>query len=193
MPSPARLLAATLATFGLAACGVTTQSQPQALPASAVPYGLLRSSPPPSAPAQSAQLRGVVYLVRSSRIVRTTTSVPLPGRIDQVVRALLEGVSSAESAAGLRSAIPEGTHLISLDLSGTNANLDLSSTFTSARSSDQILAVAQLVFTATASARVSSVTFSVDGKPIEVPSPGGALTTGPVTPTSYRPLLARSG
>ncbi|MHB8341040.1 MAG: GerMN domain-containing protein [Mycobacteriales bacterium] len=150
----------------------------------------MRASSSPSASAGIAQVRRTVYLVHGAQLVAATVTVPAPGRIDQIVRALLSGVDQPQSAAGLRSAIPDGTHLLSFDLAGRVANLDVSPTFTTARSADQILAVAQLVFTATTARTITAVTFSVAGKAIEVPSPDGALTEGPVTRALYRSLLA---
>lgn len=184
-----RGLSALLAAATLAGCGVGGQGRPQDLAASQVPYGLLRASPAPVATATVDQVRATEYLVRGSRITASVTTVPLPGRVDQVVRALLSGVSSAQSSAGLRSAIPDGTHLLSFDLAGQVATLDLSSQFTTARSADTILAVAQLVLTVTANRDIAAVAFSVEGKPIEVPSPGGALTPDPVSAATYRSLL----
>lgn len=192
MASASRVAAlALVGGLGLAACGVGVQNQPQDLPAASVPYGLLRAAPLPSPSAAAAQVRAVVYLVRGSKIVRATALVPAPARIDQVVRTLLNGVTATQSAAGLRSAIPDGTHLLSLDLSGRVATLDLSTQFASARSADTILAVAQLVLTTTASSEVSAVRFSVNGRLIEVPSPGGALAYGPVTGAEYQTLVSR--
>lgn len=183
---------AGLAAFALAAtgCGVGPQRSPQDISRSAVPYGLLETTPPPALHSLGGQVRRTVFLVRGNRLVPATALVPLPGRIDQIVRVLFAGVSSAQSTAGLRSAIPDGTHLLSFDLTGRQANLDVSQIFTKARSADQILAVAQLVFTVTAGGTIQSVTFSVDNKSIEVPLPGGALATGPVTPSLYRTLLS---
>lgn len=183
-------VAAAVAVAGAAGCGVGPQRSPENLSRSAVPYGLLQASSSPAAAVAVAQVARTIYLVRGDQLVAATATVPVPGRIDQTVRTLLSGVDPAQSAAGLRSAIPDGTHLLSFDLAGRVANLDLSPTFTTARSADQILAVAQLVFTATTTSTVTAVTFSVAGKPIELPSPDGALTAGPVTRALYRPLLA---
>lgn len=181
-----------LVVLGLTAagCGVGPQPYPQNLSRTSVPYGLLQATPSPTVRYRAGQIRRTIFLVRGNRLVSATALVPVPGRIDQIVRVLFSGVSSAQSAAGLRSAIPDGTHLLSFDLTGRRAHLDLSQIFTKARSADQILAVAQLVFTVTASGEIGTVTFSVANKSIEVPLPGGALATGPVTPSLYRSLLA---
>jgi len=188
-------LAAVLATFALlavAGCGVSAQSVPQDIAKDKVPYGLLRTAPPPSASGQPNAAQVTIFLIQGKRLVGVKTTAPQPGRTDQAIRVLLGGVSTSQSDQGLRSAIPDGTHLLSFDLTGTSATLDLSKEFSAARSSDQILAVGQLVFTSTASGRVSEVSFAVNGRPIEVPGPDGSLIAGPLTRATYAALLTRS-
>ena len=47
----------------------------------------------------------------------------------------------------------------------------------------------KIVLTATSQPDVSSVLFSIAGRPISVPTPGGVTTTQPVTAADYRPML----
>jgi hypothetical protein len=55
------------------------------------------------------------------------------------------------------------------------------------------LAVAQVVLTVTSVPGVDSVLVTRDGAPVELPLPGGALTSGPVTGRDYISLVeARS-
>jgi len=191
---PGRLLplVALFATLAVAGCGVTAQSVPTDIAKEQVPYGLLRTAPPPSASGQPDAAQVTVFLIQGKRLVGVKATAPQPGRTDQAIRVLLGGVSTSQSAQGLRSAIPDGTHLLSFDLTGTTATLDLSKEFSTARSSDQILAVGQLVFTTTASGRISEVSFAVNGRPIEVPGPDGSLIAGPLTRATYASLLTRS-
>ena len=67
--------------------------------------------------------------------------------------------------------------------------LDLSPNFGSITGEAETAAVAQIVLTATSQPDVSSVLFSIAGRPISVPTPGGVTTTQPVTAADYRPML----
>lgn len=185
-------LVAIAAALVVGGCGVNAHSAPTDIAKEKVPYGLLRTAPPPSASGQPDAAQVTVFLIQGKRLVGVKATAPQPGRTDQAIRVLLGGVSTGQSAQGLRSAIPDGTHLLSFDLTGTTATLDLSKEFSTARASDQILAVGQLVFTATASGRVSEVSFAVNGRPIEVPGPDGSLIAGPLTRATYAALLTRS-
>lgn len=194
LPDTGRALRVALtgaAVAALAGCGVVPDRGPQALPTGDVPFGLLQATPAPSASSEPAEATVRVFFLRGQRLVAVRRTAPYPGRPDQAVRALLDGVSSEQSDAGLRSAIPDGTSLLAFDLQDEVATLDLSSQFASIRSGEQVLAVAQLVYTATSSARVRQVKLAVAGRPVEVPRPDGSLTGAPVGRSDYARLLRR--
>jgi spore germination protein GerM len=88
----------------------------------------------------------------------------------------------------LTSDVPSGTRLISLDLSGPVATVDLSSPLGTVGGSDQVLAVAQIVYTLTASRYIDSVRFAINGKAIEVPDSSGSLAKTPRGRADYRRL-----
>lgn len=173
----------------LAGCGIATQRQPQAISTRNVPFGLL--SPTPSSSGTVAPQHTVVeiWVVRHGRLLPLHIRAPLPGRPDQAMRVLLGGLPSADVSRGLGSAIPDGTRLLSFDLVGSVARIDLSPQFAQARSRDQILAVAQLVYTATYGGEATAVSFSIADKPIEVPELDGSLTGRPVSRLTYSSLV----
>jgi len=106
----------------------------------------------------------------------------------EAVRLLLTGPEPAEAAHGLTTDIPSGTRLISLDLTGPVAKVDLSAEFGTVGGSEQVLAVAQIVYTLTASRYIDAVSFAISGKPIEVPDGSGSLSRTPRNRQDYRNL-----
>ncbi|HWC34564.1 MAG TPA: GerMN domain-containing protein [Mycobacteriales bacterium] len=171
--------------LGVASCGLPASGKVHRIDSSTVPYGLLASrfatpSAPPTGP------HAVVYLVEGHHLVarqRQITGLNVPA---EALRSLLAGPTPAESAHGLASDIPAQTHLYSLDLQGTVATVDLSATFGAAGGSQQVLAVAQIVYTATASRYIDAVRFVLNGRPIEVPNGTGSLAPGPRTRADFQ-------
>jgi spore germination protein GerM len=95
---------------------------------------------------------------------------------------------AVEAAAGVRTAISNQTRLLSVRIQSAVATIDLSGDFAAIGGRDQILAVAQLVYTATAAQGVLGVRLSLDGKPVEVPRGDGTLTQDPLNPADYSAL-----
>lgn len=170
-----------LALAGLLAmtsCGLPASGKVQRIDPSTVPYGLLARQVATPSPPQAGP-RVAVYLVDGDHLVarqRQITGLNVPA---EALRSLLAGPTPTESAHGLASDIPAQTHLYSLDLQGTVATVDLSATFGTAGGSQQVLAVAQIVYTVTASRYIDAVRFSLSGRPIEVPNGTGSLAPGP--------------
>jgi hypothetical protein len=124
------------------------------------------SASPSGAPAESTIrlyfLRDEKLGVAERRVAHTT----MPATA--AMKALLAGPTAAEKAAGLASAVPEGTKLLGLTVSGSTARVDLSDVFASGGGSLSMTArVAQVVYTLTRFPTVRSVEFRVDGKPVE--------------------------
>lgn len=180
-----RLLSAGAALFVLTSCGLPTSSTPERIDPARVPYGLLqRHNTTPSAPAAGPAT--TVYLTDGNRLTAATRRVTGLNVPAEALRALLEGPTAPEAARGVVSDIPSQTRLLSLDLNGSVASVDLSDDFGTAGGSQQVLAVAQIVYTLTASRFIDAVTFSLAGKPIEVPDGSGSLSTAPRSRADYR-------
>lgn len=171
-----------------AACGVPTSGTAHLIPAGQVPFGLLQAGQEPQPPAIMSPSRAIVdvFLVsQAGHLVARGRVVKAPVTVEGVVGDLLAGPTNAEAAGGLISAIPDRTQLRSARISFGVAELDLSSTFGQVSGANQVLAVAELVYTATVVTGVVAVAFSLDGKPVEVPDGNGTLSQGPVTRTDY--------
>ncbi|MGN6088642.1 MAG: GerMN domain-containing protein [Actinomycetes bacterium] len=170
-------------------CGLPGAQQPTTIAPSAVPFGLLQSEPA-TATGADAGPRGQVYFLQDGRLRPVTRSIRGVNQPADLVRALLLGPRPRESQDGLTTAIPSQTRLLSLDVNGRTATLDLSKEFGELGGAAQVQAVAQLVYTVTQSNRIDAVRFSVQGKPVEVPDATGSLTLSAVAPSDYPTLPA---
>jgi len=95
-----------------------------------------------------------------------------------------------EETADLRSPLADANALDDAEVDGGVAVINLSEAFAEISGSDQLIAIAQLVLTATARPGVGQVAFTLGGTPIEVPRGDGSLTSGVVTRDGYRSLAA---
>lgn len=160
--------------FLTAACGVPTQDRAERLG----DQGAVALVDPPL-PARPGSVSVSVYLIRGADLVAVPRAVNTV-TVDAAVQALIAGPSSEEAAGGLHSAVGPSTRVRKAVVEGGVARIDLSSPFAQARSEDQVVAVAQFVYTVTGLANVDAVSITVDGEPIEVPTPDGGLKSGPL-------------
>lgn len=181
------LAVAVLAVAG--GCGVPTDDEAHLADADDVPFGLLEAEPEDGAVPPAGTTFAEVYLYAEEEgtlapVIRRVEDRTLATVLDEVERGPTEG----ESAAGLRSALTDSRVIIGTDLTATTATVDLAESFSTIRGSEQLVAIAQVVYTATASGDVSQVVFTLEGRPIEVPHGDGSLTGGPVTRDDFREL-----
>jgi hypothetical protein len=182
-----RALALVLAAVTLVACGVPSDSGPRPLPRDGVPFDLLA---PGSSAVTSSTLVAVttdvpIALIGTDRLAVVRRLVEAPPSLFRIIEALLAGPTAEESALGLRTAIINQTRLLSVRIQSGVATIDLSGDFAAIGGQEQILALAQLVFTAASAQGVLGVRLSLDGKPVEVPRGDGTLTQEPLRPSDY--------
>ena len=175
------VLRATAAVAGLAlcaACGVPVDSGPTALPKRGIPFGLLAPSGATSTstttPAPVEVTVQIFLLSSSGHLAPVARDVSFPAPLTAILGALVDGPTDTEAAAGLQSAVPTGTTVVSATVAGGVATVNLAGTFAQLVGQAQIDAVAQIVFTATALAGVTAVSFQLAGQPVAVPTAGGA-------------------
>ncbi len=176
----------------LAACGGSSGGsstvQPTATVTVTAPGSATASpaSPSPSASPAPTALR--VYFLRDEKLgvaERRVAHTTMPATA--AMKGLLAGPTSAESAAGLTSAIPAGTRLLGLTLDGSTARVDLSSRFASGGGSLSMTArVAEVVYTVTRYPTVHSVQFLVEGSPIDALGGEGIVLADPQTRADWR-------
>ncbi|HYD10790.1 MAG TPA: GerMN domain-containing protein, partial [Acidimicrobiales bacterium] len=183
----AALLVAVVAVLG--ACGVQEDRVPRPLAEDEVPFGLLApdTSVVEPAPGSGVGVQSTIWFVDNDGLLaRSRRTIQEPVDVADVVRALLEPVTEAEAAAGLRSNIPQGTQLLGIDGPTDGlVTLDLSDQFLTVTGSLQRLALAQMVFTVTGLANVDRVLFEFDGQAAEVPGAGDELTSEPLTRADF--------
>lgn len=178
------LLVLSTATVLVAACGISTEDEPRVVQPDELPGTLAR--PPGPDPAATRAAPGVtvvqVFLVRGPRLEAVTREVPAPATLAETLHVLLRGPTPDEQRSGLRSALSPDVRLDSAVMSG-NALVDV--TPLHGEGEEQILGVAQLVFTATALPDIRSVSVSLEGQPVEVPTGDGTLKRAPLNRADF--------
>lgn len=177
-----------------AACGVTKDSSPRVIDAQNVPFDLLA----PTANATTTTIPGqapigdtTIFLADADgRLIAVRRKVEAPATLEKALAALLAGPGSDE-ADRLHSAITTDTKLLHVrgPVDGL-VTIDLSKQLLDVTGRQQILALAQVVYTATAYPGVDRVLFQFEGESREVPNGDGTLTATPLGRLSYRSLVA---
>ncbi len=182
-----------LATGALtAACGVSQESGPNAIDEESVPFDLLApavtTTSTPTTQRTQATVDVEVYLMGTERLQPARREVTSPASAAKAIEALFsDGVSDAELAAGLRSAINPNVELLSVDADDEVVTVDLGENFLDASTQEQRVALAQIVFTATGIAGTSGVRFTLEGESREVPTDQGTQT-GPLGRDAFAQL-----
>lgn len=180
-----RILIALVVLAGVSACGVPTHNSASKVRTKDVPFGLLNKDNGSAASGGSGHEEALVYFAKNGRLVASSRRLEPPVTVQSVLRALTKGPNRLEIAAGLRSALPDKDTFRRVALSGGTARVDLARPFTSLSSSDQIVALGQLVYTLTARPGVGLVRFTLLGASTEVPRADGSLTAARVSRDDY--------
>ena len=160
-------------------CGVRGESSPTRLEEIALPPEPVPAEARPEEEGPSI----VVFFVRGEGL-EAVERATVPS-LASAMRGLLEGPRETEAEGGLRSAVPAGTALRSASLVDGLATVDLSEEFSSVVGPEQVLAVAQVVYTATSTEGVAEVRFAIEGEPIDAARGDGSLSAGPVRRDDY--------
>lgn len=166
----------------IAACGIPTDRHP-----TAVPGGVVRPALGPTLTTPTPAIRSTVFFVQAESLVPVARSTTRPD-VQTVLEVLFSGPTETELAAGLRTAISSQTNVRSIRTEGSTAVIDLTPTFVEVGGEEQILALAQIVLTATASPGITDVRFALEGQAVEVPRADGTLSSGPLRATDYESL-----
>ena len=164
----------------LAACGVGEDPGPVRLDDIALTPEVVPREPSPVAEEGPT---AAVFFVQGETLVAVDRGVP--STVSDAVRSLVEGPRETEAAIGLRTAIPAGTSVLRASTSGGTALLDLSESFSAVVGPEQVLALAQLVYTATAVPGIDGVVFAIDGARVDVATGDGSLASRAVGRSDY--------
>lgn len=179
------------ATVLLAACGtdpapLTSGSTPTATPE---PGPEESQSSKPHEEHESVDLE--IWFARDQGLFGTMHETESTTRIGTAaMEELLGGPSGAEAQADVFTAIPDGTELLDLEVSGGTATVDLSSEFArGSGSSGEITRLAQIVFTLTQFPTVDDVVLEIEGEQVEVFGSHGIVIDDPMKRSDFKDLL----
>jgi hypothetical protein len=145
-------------------CGVPEQDHPEPVQVPTRPEGT-------PTPPQGGDATVTVYFVRNGRLTPVRRSAP-----DSTPRTALNlltlGPKAAEASTGLETAIV-AQRLTQKSATTRGVTIEASREFTSISGDNQLLAIAQVVWTVTENAPDRGVQFVVDGKFIELPTDQG--------------------
>jgi len=194
----------------VAGCGSTNESAgtsagPTTLPATTVTSASTTTAPPTTTPPttvppttaapttlpNSDEPAVALYFVRGERLAVVGRSI---GTWDApaVMQALLAGPTTAESADGVRTLIPDGTRLLGVSVQGNTATVDLSPDYEAMGGTLAVsLAVAQVTYTLTQLADVDDVRFRIDGAPRDMLT-GEGVMVDPATREEFNDVVLPS-
>ena len=189
------LLALAVAVTLLASCGIPTSDQASVVAKKDVPLRLLSPKVPSTISTSTLPSSGTVqplYFINTAKqLLEVPRAVAAPADLELVLSALLRGPSPTQTALGLSTALPPNLRIRNTAVINGVVTIRLNKAFTSISGDNQILAVGQLVLTATRQPGVTRISFVVAGVVVPVPIDSGASTTAPVTAHDYSTLLAR--
>jgi hypothetical protein len=173
-----RALTLLVAAVLLTGCGVRAQDQPEQVTTAApqsveVGAGNHRVGP-----------RLTIFFVRGAELTpvqRTTDAATTVAALDLLV----QGPTRAEVGTGIRTALAPEVVGVDQPFPDLVPTVAVTRGFTGLTGGNQLLAVAQVVWTLTDLPTVAAVRFTVDGAPVEVPTDDG-LTDLAVDRDDYR-------
>jgi predicted small lipoprotein YifL len=182
----AALAAILLAALALAGCGIGAQADPVRLP----PASVAVVPPAAATPSPPTARQVTVYLVDAEGRLRPVAVGGQPGPyVSSALGALVQVGSTLTAPSGLRTLVPRGTTLGRVVVYPSDVLVDLGPQFLSLTGQDQVLATAQLVYTATERRPGAGVRISADGREIPLPSGDGSLRDGPVGRADYDQMV----
>jgi hypothetical protein len=185
-----RRSAVALLALGLTAtaCGIPTAGGPTAIARSDVPFHLLDPTTTTTAPGSPPAV-GVpepIFLVSpTGHLTSVTREIQVPASLGEIVGALFDGPTAAESTAGLQTFLTGTSTGITATVVNGVATVDFHTDPIQVVGPDQTLAIAQVVYTATQQPGVTAVSFEIAGQGIQVPTASGVQVSRPVGRADY--------
>ncbi|WP_298456890.1 GerMN domain-containing protein [uncultured Cellulomonas sp.] len=178
-----RVVVSLVVSVALAGCGMGPQPSPVAIDVR-VPAA------PDAASVPDGPYSVGVFLLHGDRLHEVRRAAPSRS-ITTAVELLTVGPSDRESRAGLRTAVAPGSvTVVGVDPITDLVVVGVTADFVATTGTNQLLAVAQVVWTATESPAVQLVRLTRDGDLIDVPTDEG-LTQGPVGRADFRTVAPR--
>ena len=111
--------------------------------------------------------------------------------VEKVLQKLFVPPTTAEAVSGLRSAISPDAVVLGAPVEARITTVNVSKNFPFGTVPEQIMAFAQVVFTAVEIEGVTGVLFALNGHRLEVPEGDGSSTSAPVGRASYAQFSPR--
>jgi spore germination protein GerM len=176
--------------LALGACGIPTQ-----LTASPISANLSQTRPPTRAPVSPCTKSGCVsvdvyFVTRTGHLGPVDRVVPRVSELATAIRSLLAGPTAPEEAEGITTVLGADIVLQSTSVTSKKkiVTLDFNADFGTLSGPQEVLGVAQVVYTVTSVSPGAGVTFEIDDVPIEVPVETGVAVTTPVHEAQYLAL-----
>lgn len=186
------LLAVVLVAGLAAGCSTPVDSGPKTLRAASIPEDLRSALPTTTTTALSGDSEEVtVYFIQGDRLAPVKRRVNTPVTVEKVLQKLFAGPTRAEELEGLRSYISGDSTVLGAPVEARIVTVDVSKNFALGLATDQIVAVAQVVFTAVDVQGVTGVLFAENGRRLEVPEGDGSATSAPLGRASYTQFTPR--
>ncbi len=219
MKAPTLVMVLVVLTVGLAGCGVSLQSEPQAIPPDVIPAPIrvptTGPSPSPSpTPSPSASVLPTpdvldLWFVREEGLVAVASDLPLGSPAESVMIGLASGPGDVLINLGLRTiALDPVTGLplavvVTADpdeappASGPPVDppasgvvtVQLSSAFPALPPAEQVLLLGQVVLSLTGAGAESVAFIDESGTSLAVPLPDGRLLDVPATAADFQSLI----
>ena len=192
-----RVLVLMVVLVAAVACSAPVDSGPKNIRPASIPVGLraeTSSTTSTTTPTGESEEVNVYYITREKpeRLQAVKRRVSAPVTPEKVLQKLFAGPTPAEAVGlGLRTAISAETTILGADVESRILTVDTSKNFAFGTNPEQIIAYAQVVFTALDLEGVTGVTFSHNGRRIPVQAGDGSSTSQPLGRASFSELIPR--
>jgi spore germination protein GerM len=175
------------------ACSVPVDSGPKTLRAAGIPADLREetSSTTTTILSTNESEEVTVYFILNDRLAPVKRRVTPPVTLEKVLQKLFAGPTTAEQVTGLRTNISFDTNVLGAPVEARIATINVSKNFASGAVPEQIIAYAQVVFTAVDVPGVTGVLFAQNGHRQEAPQGDGSSQSAPLGRASYPQVTPR--
>ena len=185
-------VALVVAVLGLAACSAPVDSGPKTLRAASIPANLRAetSTTTTTVPTGASEEVTIYFIGSDDRLSPVTRRISSPVTLEKVLQSLFAGPTEAETVS-LRTAISPDTAVLGAPIEARIATVNVSKDFAFGTLPDQIVAFAQVVFTAVDVEGVTGVLFAQNGHRLDVPDGDGKNVSAPLGRASYAQVTPR--
>jgi spore germination protein GerM len=174
-------------------CSVPVDSGPKTLRAASIPADLREetSSTTTTILSTGESEEVTVYFILNDRLSPVKRRVSPPVTVEKVLQKLFAGPTTAEQLNGYRTAISPDTTVLGAPIEARIATVNVSKNFAFGQVPEQIIAYAQVVFTAVDVAGVTGVLFALKGNRQEAPQGDGSSQSAPLSRAAYPQVTPR--